>query len=76
MPPSPSESAFYAEREIQVRADAVQCGDYLAGLGRVQSFTHGGNSNARRVTLSSEGNDWKVNIHPMHPVVVIRRHVA
>jgi hypothetical protein len=56
------------KREIEVRADAVQCGDYLLGLGRVQAFTQYG----KRVTLHSEGDDWKVSVHRLHRVVVLR----
>jgi hypothetical protein len=53
--------------EIEVRAREVECGDYLLGLGRVQSVT-----TANRITLHSEGNDWKVMLDPRHPVVVLR----
>jgi hypothetical protein len=60
-------------RETTVRASEVQPGDYLAGLGRVQSFNDsGGPVSRRRITLFSEGNDWKVTLNPRHEVVVIR----
>lgn len=53
--------------EHEIRADEVRPGDYLAGLGRVQSVT-----THQRITLHSEGNDWKVSVDPRHRVVVIR----
>jgi hypothetical protein len=60
--------------EYEIRADEVKPGDYLAGLGRVQSFNDsGGNAQRkRRITLYSEGDDWRVNVHPSHHVVVLR----
>lgn len=59
--------------EQKIRADEVKCGDYLLGLGRVQSYSEWPDSQGRkRVTLHSEGNDWKVSVHPLHPVVVVR----
>lgn len=54
--------------EIEVRADQVKPGDYLLGLGRVQSYSEG----AGRVALASEGNDWRVRLDPRHRVVVLR----
>jgi hypothetical protein len=60
--------------EHEIRADEVHPGDYLAGLGRVQSFNDsGGAPGKRRVTLYSEGQDWRVNVHPSHRVVVLRK---
>lgn len=55
--------------EQEIRADEVKPGDYLAGLGRVQNYSEGN----RRVTLHSEGNDWRVSLDPRHRVVVLRR---
>ena len=59
--------------EYEVRADQVKPGDYLPGLGRIQTTNDsGGPLTRRRITLYSEGGDWRVIVHPGHPVVVIR----
>ena len=60
-----------SEPEHEIRADEVKPGDYLLGLGRVQSFNLGGQGSRRRVTLSSEWDLWRVSVHPQHRVVVI-----
>jgi hypothetical protein len=64
LPSAPSSMA-----EIEIRADEVKPGDYLLGLGRVQSFTSGG----KRITLTSEWDLWRVTLNPRHRVVVLRR---
>lgn len=56
-----------ADIEHEVRADEVKPGDYLPGLGRVQSV----NTGPRGVKLFSEGNDWTVFLDKRHRVVVI-----
>lgn len=56
------------EREIEVRAHAVKLGDWVLGLGRVQSITM-----TKRITLHSEGNDWRVDLDPHASVVVLRK---
>lgn len=53
--------------EHELRADEVKPGDYLAGLGRVQSYSE----SKGRVTLRSEGKDWRVSLDKRHRVVVI-----
>ena len=59
--------------EYEIPADQVKPGDYLLGLGRVQSFNDsGGSPSKRRITLFSEGNDWRVNLNPHSQVVVLR----
>jgi hypothetical protein len=58
--------------EIEIRADEVKPGDYLPGLGRVQSFSVGGQGSQRRVTLFGEGDFWRVSLNPRHRVVVLR----
>lgn len=57
--------------EIEIRADEVKPGDYLLGLGRIQSYNDSGGTR-RRITLFSEGSDFRVNLHPLHRVVVLR----
>lgn len=54
--------------EIEVPAYAIKLGDYLAGVGRIQSKTTYG----KRVTLRGEGDDWKLDVHKLHPLVVLR----
>jgi hypothetical protein len=54
--------------EHEIRADEVKPGDILAGLGRVQAYTH----HRGRVTLHSEWGLWRVSVHPLHRVVVLR----
>lgn len=54
--------------EHEIRADAVRPDDYLAGLGRVRSYTRYG----RRVTLFGEFDLWRVTVDGSHRVVVLR----
>jgi hypothetical protein len=54
--------------EIEVPAYAIRLGDYLAGVGRIQSKT----SQGKRVVLRGEGDDWKLDVHKLHPLVVLR----
>lgn len=54
--------------EHEVRAGDVKLGDYLAGLGRVQSLTTYG----KRVTLHGEFDLWRASVDRAHRVVVIR----
>jgi hypothetical protein len=55
--------------EIEVRADEVRLGDYLLGLGVVQTR----NLYRRQVALYSEGPLWRVIVDAAHRVVVLRR---
>jgi hypothetical protein len=55
--------------EIEVRADEVRLGDYLLGLGVVQTR----NLYRGQVTLYSEGPLWRVTVDAAHRVVVLRR---
>src|SRR5690242_4142619 len=54
--------------EIEVPAYLVNLEDYLAGVGRIKSKT----SYGKRVTLRGEGGDWKLDVHKLHPLVVLR----
>jgi hypothetical protein len=54
--------------EYEIRADEVQPGDYIAGLGRVQSFTKYG----QKVTLASEWDLWRLSVLGSHRLVVLR----
>lgn len=53
--------------EREIRADEVKPGDYIAGLGRVQSYTHYG----QRCTLFSEWDLWKLSTLRAHRLVVV-----